>query len=388
MSIFVPRVYRESFGMFCSALCQILYPSPSVFNKGKSLVDNFPLGGGITFKCFSMRIQLNHRFADIISLDNLLQAYAEFVNGKRNKPDVQAFGRNLMDNLSDLHEELKNKTYHHGPYHAFSVADPKPRSIHKANVRDRVLHHAIYRMLYPFFDNVFIYDSYSCRQNKGTHKALDRFKLLAHRVSNNHARTVWILKGDVRKFFASVDQEILLGILSTYIRDSDIFWLLKEILQSFYSTVPGKGLPLGNLTSQLLVNIYMHEFDYYVKHFLKAKQYIRYADDFVFLSDDRQWLEEQIPKIEVVLEQLLRLSLHPDKVYIRSIASGVDFLGWVHFPEHRTLRSATARRMIRRVQKSPKPPTINSYLGLLQHGNSYELTNMILNDYGLWGMDI
>jgi len=335
-----------------------------------------------------MRIQLSHTFADIISLDNLLQAWTEFVQGKTNKKDVQAFERNLVDNLISLHGSLASKRYRHGGYKAFTISDPKPRNIHKASVRDRVLHHAIYRMLYPFFDNVFIYDSYSCRQDKGTHKALDRFKLFAHRVSNNYNRTAWVLKCDIRKFFASVDQEILIGILSTYVRDADVLWLLKEVVRSFHSTAIGKGLPLGNLTSQLLVNIYMHEFDYYVKHFLKAKYYIRYADDFVFLSDNRMWLEKQIPTIETILHELLRLTLHPDKVYIRSFASGVDFLGWVHFPDHRTLRSATARRMMRRVQENPKLPTINSYLGLLKHGNTHEISNMLLNDYGLWGMDI
>ena len=332
-----------------------------------------------------MRIQLRHTFADIISLDNLLQAWTEFVNGKRKKSDVQAFGRNLMDNLISLHEELANKQYRHGPYEAFSISDPKPRNIHKASVRDRVLHHAIYRILYPFFDTVFIYDSYSCRLNKGSHKALSRFKLLAQKVSNDHARSCWVLKCDIRKFFASIDQSVLQGILQTYIPDQDILWLLTEIISSFHTTVPGKGVPLGNLTSQLLVNIYMHEFDQYVKHFLKAKYYVRYADDFVFLSDDREWLGSLIPKIEIVLEQLLGLSLHPDKVYIRSLASGVDFLGWVHFPNHRTLRSATARRMKRRIQENPKLPTLNSYLGLLQHGDAHELTGVVLKEYELWG---
>jgi hypothetical protein len=169
----------------------------------------------------------------------------------------------------------------------------------------------------------------------------------------------------------------LRGILQTYIPDQDILWLLTVIISSFQSTAPGKGLPLGNLTSQLLVNIYMHEFDQYVKHFLKARQYIRYADDFVFLSDNREWLEGQIPKIEAILGELLRLSLHPDKVYIRSLASGVDFLGWVHFPHHRTLRSATARRMIRKVRENPKLPTLNSYCGLLRHGNAYKLSELV-----------
>ena len=324
---------------------------------------------------------MSHTFANIISLDNLLQAWAEFINGKRNKPDVQAFERNLIDSLLSLHEDLASKRYRHGPYKAFSISDSKPRNIHKASVRDRVLHHAIYRILYPFFDSVFIYDSYSCRLNKGSHKALARFKSVAQKASHNYTKTCWVLKCDIRKFFASIDQSILQGILQTYIPDQDILWLLKEIITSFQSTKPGKGLPLGNLTSQLLVNIYMHEFDQYAKHFLKAKYYIRYADDFVFLSEDRKLLEDQIPKIEDILVQLLQLSLHPGKVYIRSLASGVDFLGWVHFSNYRRLRSATTTRMMRRIQENPKLPTLNSYLGLLQHGSAHNLEEIVLSEY-------
>lgn len=340
--------------MFCSVTCQALYPSPSFCRSGKSLVDNFAVGG-ITFERVFMRIQLRHTFADISSLDNLLAGWQEFTCGKRGKPDVQLFSRHLAERLTVLHHSLINKTYKHGGYYAFAITDPKPRSIHKATVQDRVLHHAVYRRLYPFFDKTFIYDSYSCREEKGTHKALERFKAFYFQVSRNNTRTCWVLKCDIRKFFASVDQTVLLGILSTYIPDKGILWLLEEIISSFHSTAEGKGLPLGNLTSQLLVNIYMHEFDYYVKHQLKAKHYIRYADDFVLLSPDKAWLEGQIPLIQQFLNEVLFLSLHPDKVGIRSLASGVDFLGWVHFPDHRVLRPATGRRMNKRIAEKPRP---------------------------------
>jgi len=317
-------------------------------------------------------------YDDIISLENLLAAWSEFRAGKRKRTDVQLFERNLMTNLIALHTDLKNKTYRHGPYHAFRISDPKPRDIHKASVKDRVLHHAIYRILYPFFDTAFVYTSYSCRKNKGTHKALEQFKLLSWKVSKSNTKTCWVLKCDVKKFFASIDQRILVGVLSTYIRDNNILLLLQEIIGSFHSTELHKGLPLGNLTSQLLVNIYMHEFDYYVKHFLKAKYYVRYADDFVIFSHTRESLVHLIPEIQNVLTNLLHLQLHPKKVSIKTLASGIDFLGWVHFPDHRTLRSATTRRMMRRVQENPKPETIQSYLGLLAHGNARTLQEEIL----------
>lgn len=324
-----------------------------------------------------MRIHLPHTFNEIISLDNLLAAWQEFLQDKRNKPDVQLFQEKLMGNLISLHEDLVSKRYRHGDYEAFNISDPKPRSIHKASVRDRVLHRAIYRILYPFFGLTFIYDTYSCRANKGPHKALNRFRQFAWRASRNHTKTCWVLKCDIRKFFASIDQHVLMGILQTYIPDKDILWLLDRVIGSFYSTVPGKGLPLGNLTSQLLVNIYMNEFDQWAKHTLKAAYYIRYADDFVLMSPDKDWLEAQIPKVEVFLRECLFLTLHPDKVFITSVGSGVDFLGWVHFADHRILRTATKRRMMKRILEHPTEETLQSYLGLISHGNSFALREKI-----------
>lgn len=325
------------------------------------------------------RIVLVHRYQDIISLENLLLAWKEFRLGKKNRKDVLVFERNLMENIISLHQTLLKKDYRHSSYEAFSVADPKPRNIHKASVQDRLLHHAIYRVLYPFFDRTFIADSYSCRYNKGTHKAIDRFRAFSYKVSKNNTRTVWILKCDIRKFFASIDQNILMDILERYIPDKDIVNLLREIVGSFYSTKKAVGLPLGNLTSQLLVNIYMNEFDQFVKHRIKVKYYIRYADDFVFLSDDKEWLDFILPKISAFLQDKLKLSLHPDKVYIQTMVSGVDFLGWVHFPDHRVIRTATKRRMYRRIiETQGKRETVASYRGLLSHGNTYMLTKEII----------
>lgn len=138
-----------------------------------------------------------------------------------------------------------------------------------------------------------------------------------------------------------------------------------------------KGLPLGNLTSQLLVNIYMHEFDMFVKQELNIKYYVRYADDFVFLSESREYLEELLPKLHNFLNEKLRLELHPDKVYIKTLASGVDFLGWVHFSYHRQIRTTTKRRILKNMQRYPKPETVISYRGLLSHGNTFKIQKML-----------
>lgn len=332
-------------------------------------------------------LQFIHTYDDIISIENLLAAWQEFIVGKRKRKDVQEYQKHLMDNIILLHRDLFNKTYTHGSYEAFNISDPKPRNIHKATVRDRLLHHAIYRNLYSFFDRKFIYHSYSCRRGKGTHRALDAYTKMTQKVSVNHTKTVWVLKCDIKKFFASIDQRILNCILQKHIDDVDTLWLLKRVIESFY-TEQGKGLPLGNLTSQLLVNVYMNEFDQFVKHKLKAKYYIRYADDFVILDRNREKLAKTFQLIERFLRVELALELHPYKVSISTVASGVDFLGWVHFPHHRVLRTVTKRRVFKGVKdQNIESPIYQSYLGLLQHGNTYKLANEVRNltKFTFWG---
>jgi retron-type reverse transcriptase len=153
-------------------------------------------------------------FEQIISLENLFAAWREFRRGKRGKPDVQEFERHLEDRIFELHDELASSAYRHGPYHRFHIFDPKHRVIHKALVRDRLVHHAVYRVLYPIFERSFIYDSYSCRVGKGTHAAVSRLENFARRASRNYTKPCWALKFDVRKFFDSVDHGILMGIRS------------------------------------------------------------------------------------------------------------------------------------------------------------------------------
>lgn len=329
-----------------------------------------------------MQRHVIHSFEEIISLENLLAAWQEFVRGKRQKVDVQIFGHHLMDNILELHQELMEGIYQHNGYESFHISDPKPRHIHKASVKDRLLHHAVYRVLYPFFDRTFITDSYSCRNGKGTHKALGRFRSMAYKVSKNNTQTCWVLKCDIQKFFASIDQEILLTILQRYIPDPQLMRLLRSIIGSF-STAPGRGLPLGNLTSQLFVNIYMNEFDQFMKHRVKATHYLRYADDFVILSHNRTLLEDTVPTIRTFLNEQLGLTLHPRKVSIDSFASGIDFLGWVHFPHHMVLRTTARRRMMKRAVEHSTPETLQSYLGLLRHGDTRKVQRQLLNAHWL-----
>ena len=322
---------------------------------------------------------MRHVFNNIISVENLLISWQEFLRGKRKRKDVCLFSLCLIDNIFALRHELKNKTYRHGPYHAFKINDPKPRDIHKASVRDRLVHRAIYRVLYPHFDQKFIFDSFSCRKDKGVHRAINRFRKYARIVSHNHTRTAWILKGDIKKFFANINHQILLNILNRQIPDKEVVWLLGEVVGSFHTDgSSGIGLPLGNLTSQLLVNIYMNAFDHFLKRELKIRFCIRYADDFVILHEDKKYLENILPKISDFLESQLKLSLHPAKTSIETSASGVDFLGWINFPNHAILRTKTKKRMFKRLSKNASPESLASYLGLLKHGDTYGLRKKIL----------
>ncbi len=326
-------------------------------------------GGGDCFRGV-FKIMSSHMYEDIISGENLLEAWKEFLAGKRKRVDLQKFQERLLSNILSLQRNLAAGKYRHSKYEAFRISDPKPRDIHKASVRDRLLHHAIYRRLYHFFDRKFIADSFSCRVGKGTHRATNRFRDFARKESRNHTKSVWVLKCDIKKFFASIDQATLLKIVARHIADQGTLALLSEIVGSFNSGKEGVGLPLGNLTSQLLVNVYMNEFDQFVKHRLKAKYYIRYGDDFVILSRDKEWLKSLLQQIKNFLHDELKLTLHPDKVSISTVASGVDFLGWVHFYDHRVLRTTTKRRMLRRTTGLEEGnPVVQSYLGLISHGN-------------------
>lgn len=332
-----------------------------------------------------MKIVFEHIFEELVSVENLLAAWQEFLVGKNQRYDVQEFSRDLLDNILSLHADLASGQYQHGGYESFYINDPKRRHIHKASVRDRLLHHAVYRLLYPFFDRTFIADSYSCREEKGAHKAINRFRSFANKVSKNHTRTCWVLKGDIRKFFASIDHRVLKNILVEYIPDEKIFALFSNVIDS-YETESGAavGLPLGNLTSQLFANVYLNRFDQFVKHRLKAKFYIRYADDFVILSESKTDLQELIKSLANFLSSDLKLVLHPNKIFIKTVGQGVDFLGWTLFPDYRTLRATTTRRMFQRIKESPEPLSLLSYLGLLSHGNTFTTRKKLLNDYWLW----
>lgn len=335
-------------------------------------------------------------FDRITSTENLFTAWEEFRREKQGRKDVQEFERKLEQNLFRLHRELAAGTYRHQPYSAFSICDPKQRCIHKANVRDRILHHAVFSVLNPVFEPTFIAHSFSCRKGKGTHKAVDALERMLRSVSRNGTRPCFVLKCDIHQFFASVDHGILLGILGKRLKDEKAVALLREIIGSFIAkdtALFGRtGIPIGNLTSQLFANIYLNEFDQFIKHTLKIKHYVRYTDDFAIVAGNREELETVLIPVRSFLKERLGLALHPHKVTIRKYRQGVDFLGYVLLPHHRVLRTKTKRRMVRKLTErierckagdvTPESveQSLQSYLGVLSHADCYRLSQDLRNE--------
>lgn len=325
-------------------------------------------------------------YSSLISPENIFQAWEEFKNGKRNKRDVQLFERHLEDNMFDLYFALKSKSYKHGGYFEFYVNDPKRRHIHKAQVSDRIVHHLLYKYLYEAFDKTFIYDLYSCRLNKGTHRAVKRLEYFSRKLSQNYTLDFWALKLDIKQFFALVDHEILYELISKRIKDENILWLINQVIDSFPSlgVQPLKGIPLGNLTSQIFANIYLNELDQFVKHNLKIKHYLRYADDFLILNSSKLLLLHYNDIMKSFLAENLRLELHPAKISIRKFSWGIDFCGYIVLAHYRLPRTTTKKRIFNKALKSRiSDQALQSYLGYFSHANSYRIQTDLKNTYYL-----
>ena len=282
------------------------------------------------------------------------------------------YQENLRTNLLALRQALANGSYEHARYEAFTIQDPKQRQIHKATVRDRIVHQAIVTAIEPLFEPRFIYDSYSCRVGKGTHAGRTRLLTFLRRESCNNTRKVYVLKCDVRRYFASIDHEILLRLIERRVYDERVLELIRSVLLS-HGSETGRGIPLGNVTSQLFANIYLHELDWYAKQCLGVRYYARYCDDFVIVSHDKAYLEGLIKPLQAFLGRVLGLELHPQKITIRSWGQGVDFLGLVLLPHAVTIRTKTRRRMLHRVTSR----NLSSYLGICSHADGYRTAQLL-----------
>lgn len=328
------------------------------------------------------------KYADLVSPENLFVAFDEFKRGKRKKEDVMYFEKNLEENVFELSEQLMTKTYLHGSYTNFAICDPKYRMISKASVRDRVVHHVLFNYLYGIFDKTFIFHSYSSRIGKGTHIGVKNFHKKMRKASENFRKPCYALKCDIKKFFASINHTILMRLLSKEVADPNVLWLIANIIES-YSNTSDTGVPLGNVTSQLFANVYLNQLDRFIKHDLHVEYYFRYADDFVLLHQDKDYLEKLIDSIGNFLDGELKLRLHPQKVFIQKLKQGVDFLGYVCFPYCRTIRTKTKKRMLKKLNQRKNEmfagertdesfnQTLQSYLGLLKHANAHNLSKRL-----------
>ena len=341
----------------------------------------------------------NRLFQKICSFENLLNAARKAQRSKRFQADVARFNFHLEKELYWLQTELQTQTYRPGEYREFYVYEPKLRKISAAPYRDRVVHHALCNVVEPIFERTFIYDSYACRKGKGTHKAVDRFTEFSR-------KNAYVLKCDIKKYFPSIDHEILKTRFRRKIRDTQVLWLLDLIVDSsnlqdyvreyfqgdnlLTSLNRRRGIPIGNLTSQFFANIYLNGFDHFVKEDLKCRYYIRYVDDFVVLDKDKARLHEVKAEMETHLAQF-RLKLHPHKCQIFPVKDGTDFLGYQVFPTHRRIRPSSVRRARRRLHRLRKDyergkiswvdvnHSVQSWLGHVKHADTYGLRRSVFS---------
>lgn len=295
-------------------------------------------------------------FDEVVSLRNLYGAARDALRGKRSRQPAASFFLEFENELVALQEELLSGQYSPGSYHYFKIYEPKQRLVAAAPFRDRVVHHAIVRVIEPIFEKRFIEDSFACRPGKGTHAAMRRAATFAKRYR-------YALKCDVRKYFPSIDHDVMLQLVSRVIGDSQLLDLLAKVLESHYDSVDHewpaggdlfdvrlrkRGLPIGNLTSQFLANVYLNPLDHFVKHDLRVKGYARYLDDFLLFGNDRAELKRHGDRINEKLTEL-RLTMHPDKYRLLPTRLGVDFAGYVVYANGWIrVRTSTVRRFQRR----------------------------------------
>src|SRR3989344_397492 len=298
-----------------------------------------------------------YRSLKLISIANLKEAYEKARKRKSRNQAVQEFDKHWQLHLVQLYKELKTGTYSPKPLKTFILRDPKTRTISVSDFRDRVVHHALVNVLQPIFEPRFIVDSYASRKGKGTTAALDRFYLFLRQVTRNgrvlrgaeNKNTVvgFAFKADIKSYFDSVDHDVLFGILSKRVKDESVLWLIQKILDNYTSGTSGKGMPLGNWTSQFFANVYLNELDQFVKHQLKAKYYLRYVDDFIIVHSSKITLQEYEHRVNGFLKQMLFIELHSGKSKIIRLGRRVNFLGFRVFYYHRLLKKQNVRKMRR-----------------------------------------
>ena len=287
-------------------------------------------------------------FANITTFRNLLSATDKAALGKRDKPAVAKFLYYLEPELFRLEDELNAGTYQPGDYFVFDIRDPKPRRICAAPFRDRVVHHAVCNVLEPIFEKRLIFDSYACRTGKGTHAAIQRAQHFARRYP-------YFLKCDIRKYFESIDHAVMKALLRRMLKDRAVLKLLDTVIDHAPPyTEPGKGLPIGNLTSQHFANLYLGELDHFLKERLRIKGYIRYMDDLLLFGHDKIALHLAFADLREFVQDRLQLQIKDKSVMLSPVSEGIPFLGFRVFPRLVRLNQKTLRRFRRKFRGNEK----------------------------------
>ena len=336
------------------------------------------------------------------SYRNIYRCYLACRRNKRNTINALKFEINAEENIFKLEQELKAKTYLPSRSILFAARKPKLREIFAADFRDRVVHHVLVDQLEKIWEPVFIHDSYACRKNKGTHKAVVRLQSFLRKITKNGNVQAYYLQLDIKDFFTSINKELLFSLIQNRIKDLDILWLAKIIIfwdctrsyvargsRQLFSNIPSnkslfgkrneRGLPIGNLTSQFFANIYLGMLDQFVKHTLKAHYYLRYVDDFVILSRDKDELKMFRDKIESFLTESLFLQLHPKRRKLAPVSYGIDFLGYIVRQNYILVRKRVINNLKQKIQEYKMAHShdiekfkamLASYLGHFKWANS------------------
>jgi len=320
----------------------------------------------------------NSLWAYIIDFENIYRAYLCARRCKRYRTEVLKFSSDLESNLIAIQNELIWETWEPGRWREFYIYDPKKRLIQAPPFKDRIVHHALVQVIEPLFERKFIYDSYACRVGKGTHAAMYRVLSFERQAKQNYGH-FYILKGDISQYFPSINHKVLKRIIRQTIRDKDTLWLIDRIID--FGGENGRGVPIGALTSQLFANIYLNEFDHFIKDELSVKFYVRYMDDFVIIHTNKDYLKQLLCKIEDFLwsRLVLRLNL---KTQIFLYTQGINFCGYRIWPTHILPRKQTMKRAKKRFKKFSEwrisldkiKASLMSFLGYIKHCNAYHST--------------
>ncbi|MBN1339611.1 MAG: hypothetical protein JXA03_09825 [Bacteroidales bacterium] len=365
-------------------------------------------------------------------LNDLFQAYFDARRNKRNTINALRFEIHFERNLFELFEEITTFRYEPNPSICFVVNKPVKREIFAADFRDRVVHHLLFNYLSPVYEKLFINDSYSCRKNKGTHYGINRVDHFIRSCSDNYRKDSYILKLDIKSYFMSINRMLLFHKLKKELQNHHgklngnlalLMFLLEKVIfndptrncimkgkksdwaglpsgKSLFSAGHLNGLPIGNLTSQLFGNVYLNDFDHYVKGYLGIRYYGRYVDDFVLVHPDKYYLIRCFGMIRDYLKQELMLDLHPDKIYLQHFSKGVKYLGAVILPYRKYIAKRTVgnfydaigqQNVIARDHKPDRSEkeafqrSMNSYLGIMHHYKTHKIRkNMLFENLSAW----